>query len=78
MAEKVLEKVGEPSQVVVEQLLVDNPMPRCPNITLAREVPQWEVLPDQGLERTIDSFDDDLLKSNRDVSRMGRQLTAPA
>ncbi len=48
-------------------------MQRCPDISLAREVLKWEpkVGLDTGLTKTI-AFFDELLKSNRTVSRVGR------
>jgi UDP-glucuronate decarboxylase len=54
-------------------LPVDDPMQRCPDISLAREKLRWEpkVDLDTGLGRTI-AFFDTLLKSNREVARVGR------
>jgi UDP-glucuronate decarboxylase len=48
-------------------------MQRCPDISLAREKLKWEpkVALDEGLTKTI-AFFDELLRSNRDVSRVGR------
>ena len=73
LAEKILEKVGGRSRLVFEPLPVDDPMQRCPDITLAREMLKWEpkVALDDGLTKTI-AFFDDLLKSNRRVSGIGR------
>ena len=73
LAEKVLEKVGGRSKLIFQPLPVDDPMQRCPDISLAREKLKWEpkVPLDQGLAKTIAYFDD-LLKSNKSPSRVGR------
>jgi UDP-glucuronate decarboxylase len=73
LAEKILDKVGGRSRLVFEPLPVDDPMQRCPDITLARDMLKWEpkVALDDGLTKTI-AFFDDLLKSNRSVSGIGR------
>ncbi|MDO8972311.1 MAG: hypothetical protein Q7V45_24130, partial [Reyranella sp.] len=70
---KILDKVGGRSRLVFEPLPVDDPMQRCPDITLARDMLKWEpkVALDDGLTKTI-AFFDDLLKSNRGVSGIGR------
>jgi hypothetical protein len=49
-------------------LPVDDPLQRCPDITLARKELKWEpkVDFDTGLKKTIEYFDN-LLKSNRSV-----------
>jgi UDP-glucuronate decarboxylase len=58
---------------VFAPLPADDPMQRCPDISLARDMLKWEpkVPLDQGLDRTIAYFDD-LLKSNRGVGGIGR------
>jgi len=58
---------------VFAPLPADDPMQRCPDITLAREMLKWEpkVPLDDGLTKTI-AFFDELLKSNRGVSGIGR------
>jgi UDP-glucuronate decarboxylase len=73
LAEKILQLVNGKSKLVFQPLPVDDPMQRCPDITLAREKLKWEpkVALDQGLARTIAYFDG-LLKSNKEVSRVGR------
>ena len=73
LADKILEKVGGKSRLVFAPLPADDPMQRCPDITLAREVLKWEpkVPLDDGLGKTI-AFFDELLKSNRGVSGIGR------
>ena len=75
LAELVIKLVGGKSKLVqARPLPVDDPLQRCPDITLAREKLKWEpkVALDQGLGRTIEYFDG-LLRSNRQVSRVGRQ-----
>jgi len=75
LAEKVLKLVNGKSKLVqARPLPVDDPLQRCPDITLAREKLQWEpkVALDEGLAKTIAYFDG-LLRSNQQVSRVGRQ-----
>ena len=73
LAEKILELVNGKSKLVFQPLPVDDPMQRCPDITLARKVLEWEpkVALDDGLKKTIAYFDG-LLKSNKAVRRVGR------
>ena len=74
LAEKVIELTGGKSKLVIARPLpVDDPLQRCPDITLARDKLKWEpkVPLEQGLKKTIEYFDG-LLKSNRAVSRVGR------
>ena len=73
LAERILKLVNGKSKLVFQPLPVDDPMQRCPDITLAREMLNWEpkVALDQGLGKTIAYFDG-LLKSNKEVSRVGR------
>ena len=73
LAEKVLAMVNGKSKLVFPPLPADDPMQRCPDISLAREKLQWEpkVALDQGLAKTIAYFDG-LLKSNKAISRVGR------
>ena len=73
LAEKVLAMVNGKSKLVFQPLPADDPMQRCPDISLAREKLQWEpkVALDQGLAKTIAYFDG-LLKSNKAISRVGR------
>ena len=64
---------GKSKIVHSRPLPVDDPLQRCPDITLARKKLKWEpkVALDEGLGRTIAYFDG-LLKSNKEVSRVGR------
>ena len=74
LAEKVIELVGGKSKLIqARPLPVDDPLQRCPDITLARDKLKWEpkVPLEQGLKKTIAYFDG-LLKSNKEVSRVGR------
>lgn len=68
----LLPKAG-PRLVQARPLPVDDPLQRCPDITLARDKLKWEpkVPLEQGLKKTIEYFDG-LLKSNKEVSRVGR------
>ena len=58
LAELVLELTGSQSQLVYEALPADDPLQRCPDITLARELLKWEPTVDlrEGLRNTIDWF----------------------
>ena len=74
LAERVVRIVNGKSKIVHSRPLpIDDPLQRCPDITLARKELNWEpkVALDQGLARTIAYFDG-LLKSNKEVSRVGR------
>ena len=56
LAELVLELTGSQSQLVYEALPADDPLQRCPDITLARQLLKWEPTVDlrEGLRNTID------------------------
>jgi dTDP-glucose 4,6-dehydratase len=58
LAELVLELTGSQSELVYEALPADDPMQRCPDITLARELLKWEPTVDlrEGLRHTIEWF----------------------
>jgi UDP-glucuronate decarboxylase len=58
LAEKVLEKVGGPSQLTLEPLPSDDPTQRQPDIGQAREKLGWQptIELDQGLDATIEHF----------------------
>ena len=58
LAELVLELTGSKSQLVYEALPADDPLQRCPDIALARELLKWEPTVDlrEGLRNTIDWF----------------------
>jgi UDP-glucuronate decarboxylase len=75
LAEKVIGLVGGRSKLIINArpLPVDDPLQRCPDISLARKVLDWEpkVPLEEGLARTIAYFDA-LLKGNEQVSRVGR------
>jgi UDP-glucuronate decarboxylase len=74
LAERVLRIVGGKSKIIHERPLpVDDPLQRCPDITLARKELKWEpkVDLDTGLKKTVDYFDT-LLKSNRAAAAIGR------
>ncbi len=58
LAERVVALSGSKSELIFKPLPVDDPKQRCPDISLARTLLQWEpkVALDQGLTRTIDYF----------------------
>lgn len=57
-AKKIKQMTGTASEIVFEDLPVDDPKTRRPDITRAKEILGWEpqVSIDQGLEKTIDWF----------------------
>ena len=59
LAKKVLEMTGSRSKLVYAQLPADDPVQRCPDITLARKTLDWQpkVQLEAGLGRTIEYFD---------------------
>jgi UDP-glucuronate decarboxylase len=60
LAERVIALTNSGSKIVHRPLPQDDPMQRCPDITLARQVLGWapKVSLDEGLRRTITYFDD--------------------
>jgi dTDP-glucose 4,6-dehydratase len=58
LAELVLELTGSKSQLVYEALPADDPLQRCPDITLARQLLNWEPTVElrEGLRHTIEWF----------------------
>ena len=58
LAEKIIDFTGSSSQIVSRPLPEDDPKIRLPDITKARTLLGWEpkVMPDEGLERTIEWF----------------------
>jgi UDP-glucuronate decarboxylase len=67
LATKVIELTGSRSQILTRPLPVDDPLQRCPDISLARKLLDWEpkVPLEQGLARCIAYFDD-LLRNARE------------
>ncbi|MBE9399143.1 SDR family oxidoreductase [Pontibacterium sp. N1Y112] len=68
LAEKVIEFTGSSSELIFEDLPSDDPMQRCPDISLAKKEMDWEpkVALDEGLKKTIPYFDE-LLTSGKYV-----------
>ncbi len=58
LAERVIAKTGSKSKITYAPLPADDPMQRCPDITLARRILDWQpVVPlAAGLGRTIEYF----------------------
>jgi UDP-glucuronate decarboxylase len=58
LAEKIIELTGSASRLAFESLPDDDPRRRCPDITKAKTLLQWEprVPVDDGLRQTIDYF----------------------
>jgi len=59
LAEKVIELIGSKSELTFHSLPVDDPMQRCPNISLAKEKLDWEptIQLEEGLKKTIAYFE---------------------
>ena len=59
LAERVIGLVGSKSKLVYRPLPVDDPIQRCPDISQAKSVLNWEpkVALEAGLKRTIDYFE---------------------
>ena len=62
LAELVKELTGSTSEVVYRPLPADDPMRRCPDISLAKKELSWspEIQLREGLEHTIKWFKDQL------------------
>merc|ERR1711916_217936 len=60
LAQKVIELTNSKSKIIYKPLPSDDPMMRKPDITLAKQVLDWEpkVMLDEGLKKTIKYFDD--------------------
>ncbi|MDB5362824.1 MAG: NAD-dependent epimerase/dehydratase family protein, partial [Rhodospirillales bacterium] len=66
LAERVISMTGSKSKIVHRPLPADDPLQRCPDITEARRVLDWQptVPLETGLARTISYFDRLLARSN--------------
>ena len=60
LAEKVIRLTKSRSEIVYEKLPLDDPTRRCPDITLARKLLNWEprISLEQGLKKTIEYLDE--------------------
>jgi UDP-glucuronate decarboxylase len=74
LAEKVIEMTNSRSEIVFRSLPVDDPVRRQPDITLARQVINWEpkVKLEVGLQKTIEYFDR-LLSGDKQKGTVGGQ-----
>jgi UDP-glucuronate decarboxylase len=59
LAERIIALTGAKSKLVYRPLPIDDPMQRCPDISMARRALNWEPLVDldSGLAKTISYFD---------------------
>jgi dTDP-glucose 4,6-dehydratase len=64
LAERVVKLCGSKSEIVYRELPPDDPKVRCPDISRAREVLDWEpeITPDEGLRLTLPYFESELAK----------------
>lgn len=71
LADRIIELTGSHSRVVHRPLPQDDPLQRCPDITRAKTLLEWEptVALQQGLARTIDYFDK-LLQTNSNYAKI--------
>lgn len=62
VAEKIIKLTQSPSKIIHESLPVDDPLRRCPDISLAKQKLGWEprVELEEGLEKTIAHFKEKL------------------
>jgi UDP-glucuronate decarboxylase len=58
IAQKVMEKTGAKSEIIFEKLPEDDPRRRCPDISRARQLLDWQpgVALDEGLTKTVEYF----------------------
>ena len=75
LAELVIRMTGSMSETIESPLPVDDPLQRCPDITLARETLGWEpgVSLEQGLKQTVAYFAE-LLDTSSSLSRNADEL----
>jgi UDP-glucuronate decarboxylase len=68
LAEKVIALTGSKSEIVLRPLPEDDPVQRCPDISLARKVLGWEpkVMLDEGLGKTVAYFKAALAKESEE------------
>lgn len=60
LAEKIIELTGSKSKLVEKPLPSDDPTQRCPDISLAKEILDWQptIKLDEGLKKTITYFEE--------------------
>lgn len=58
LAKKIIALTGSRSEIIYNDLPIDDPVQRCPNITLAKSTLNWEptIALDQGLKETVRYF----------------------
>src|SRR5213082_1952391 len=73
LARKVIANTGSRSEIVFKPLPSDDPVQRQPNITLAKQMLQWEpvVALNEGLRRTISYFRDERRPAAKDLVLSG-------
>ncbi len=78
LATRVIRLTGSSSRIVHRPLPQDDPLQRCPDIGLARNLLKWEpvVALDEGLRRTIDYFDGLLRQGDAAAAAAGAEAAA--
>ena len=66
LAEEIIKLTSSSSKLVFNDLPVDDPKQRCPNINIARKKLEWspKVEREEGLTKTINYFNSLILKRN--------------
>jgi UDP-glucuronate decarboxylase len=74
LAERVIAMIGSRSKIETRPLPADDPVQRCPDISQARKLLDWEprVPLEVGLEKTIDYFDRLLTEGGENTKRVVR------
>lgn len=69
LAEKILELTGSKSEIIFNPLPIDDPIQRCPDISNAKRLLQWEpnVSLQKGLSKTIHYFENLLTHENNQL-----------
>ncbi len=69
LAQKVIAQTGSRSTIEYKPLPTDDPVQRCPDLTRARQLIDWQpkVPLEDGLKNTIDYFEESLARSTADA-----------
>ncbi len=78
LARTIIELTGSKSQLVHLPLPIDDPLQRCPDISLAKSKLNWspQIALEVGLTKTIQYFDNLLSTANKDIRTGDRSASA--